>query len=346
MTASASPPNLPPLSAAQVLAKASHPTLKAFSGTVELTANLGLPDLGSVTNGDNQSTKSAAGFDPTALLSGTHDINVWDNGADQQRLQLQSSLAETDFVHNGKDAYLYSSESQTVTHLVPGARTSSQPDVTRGGADTADGTVPMTPEQVAQKFLNHIDPSTTVTVAPPVSMDGISRSAYQLTLAPKAGTPAAAASTVSDVTMAVDAGTGTVLSVSVNAKGAAPALKVAFTSFSEATPAASNFAAPVGTTTRTQTIGGGRSGTDSPANHAGGSKPTVTGAPWAQVVTFAHTELGRSTKQLNALTTPVTGGFGSAQLLSTNLINALVFPDGKVVVGFVTPGALEAAAAG
>ncbi|MDQ2727647.1 MAG: hypothetical protein M3Y91_07255 [Actinomycetota bacterium] len=345
VTANASTPNVAPLSAAQVLAKASHPTIKAFSGTVELTANLGLPSLGSVTSGDSQSTKSATGFDPTTLLSGVHDVNVWDNGADQQRLQLQSQLAETDFVHNGHDAYLYSSSSQTVTHLVPGAKKASpahqsHSGVNQTGADTPNGQVPMTPEQVAQKFLDHISPSTTVALGVPV--DVARRPTYQLVVSPKAGTSGAAASTVSNVTLSVDQSTGMVLCVTVNAQGASPALMVSFTKFTTAAPAASNFAAPTGTTTKTETIGGG--GT---AHHTGqpdGSKPTVTGGPWAQVVTIGHVNLGKSSKQLDALTTPVNGS--SARLLSTSVVNALVFPDGKIVVGFVTPGALEAAAAG
>jgi hypothetical protein len=350
MTASASTPNLPRLSAAQVLAKAGHPTMKAFSGTVELTANLGLPDLGSVTGGDNQSTKSATGFDPTTLLSGVHDFNVWDNGARQQRIQLPASLAETDLVHNGKDAYLYSSTSQTVTHLVPGPHAASKAapgDTTKSGADTPNGKVPMTPEQVAQRFLDHIGPSTTVTVDSPAYVVG--RSVYKLSVAPKAGTPAAAASTVSNVTMAVDSATGMVLSVSVNAKGASPALKVAFTNksgaqrFSTAVPAASVFTPPVGKTSKTETINpASPGGTDHGA--ADGAKPAVTGAPWAQVVTINHANLGTSAKKVNALTTPVQGS--SARLLSTSLVNALVFPDSKVVVGMVTPAALEAAAAG
>jgi hypothetical protein len=351
VTASASTPHLANLSAAQVLAKASHPTVKAFSGTVELTANLGLPDLGSVTGGDNQSTKSATGFDPTTLLSGVHDFDVWDNGASQQRIQLPASLAETDFVHNGKDAYLYSSNNQTVTHLVPGPQAASKPgpsDVTKSGADTPNGQVPMTPEQVAQRFLDRIGPSTTVTVDSPAYVVG--RSAYQLSVAPKAGTPGAAASTVSNVTLAVDSATGMVLSVSVNAKGASPALKVAFTNksgaqrFSTAVPAASVFAAPVGKTTKTETINPGGLGGAQHTGTANGAKPAVTGAPWAQVVTINHANLGTSAKKLNALTTPVQGS--SARLLSTSLVNALVFPDGKVVVGLVTPAALEAAAAG
>lgn len=342
VTAGADSSKPPPLSAAQVLAKASHPDIKAFSGTVELTANLGLPDLGSVTGGDSQSTKSASGFDPTTLLSGVHDVNVWDNGADQQRLQLPSQLAETDFVHNGKDAYLYSSDTQTVTHLVPGAKAGSAPnhaDVSKGGADTPNGQVPMTPEQVAQKFLDHISSSTTVTSV--VSQSGVvGRPTYRLTLSPNAGTPGAM---VSNVTIDVDSTTGMVLCVTVNAKGATPALMVTFTKFSPSVPAASNFAAPTGTTTKTQTIDG-PGGTGTHAKPADRSKPTVMGAPWAQVVTFPHVNLGQSSKQLDALTSPVPNS--SARLLSTNVVNALVFPDGKVVVGFVTPGVLEAAAAG
>jgi hypothetical protein len=41
----------------------------------------------------------------------------------------------------------------------------------------------------------------------------------------------------------------------------------------------------------------------------------------------------------------VSGSWGSGRLLSSALINALVLPSGRVLVGFVTPAALEQAAA-
>lgn len=354
VAASADAPTLPPISAAQLLAKASHHDVKAFSGTIELVANLGLPDLTAVT-GASQSGHSDSAFNPLTLLSGTHQVRVWDNGTDHQRLSLPSPLAETDFVHNGKDAYVYDSATQTVTHLVPAAASSAnQPQdaadsnvsAHHNGVTTPDGQVPMTPEQVAQRFLDHLDPSTSVRVASPVYVAG--RAANQLELAPRAGTPGATASTVSRITMAVDSHTGAVLSVAVLSKGhAAPALKVAFKSIDMTAPAASNFAPPVGATTKTTVLGmGSGTGGHTVPHRSGGSEPTITGAPWSQVVTFGHVDLGNSAKMLDSVTTPVSGTFGSARLLSTNLVNALVFPDGRVVGGFVNPAALKAAAGG
>jgi hypothetical protein len=41
----------------------------------------------------------------------------------------------------------------------------------------------------------------------------------------------------------------------------------------------------------------------------------------------------------------VSGSFGSGRLLQTSLVNVLVLDDGRVAVGAVTAGALEAAVA-
>lgn len=341
VAASADTPALASISAAQLLAKASHPTVKAFSGAIDLTANLGLPDLSSVTGEGGQSAHSASGFDPTTLLSGTHQVNVWDSGAGQQRLALPSSMAETDLVHHGDQAYLYDSSTQTVTRLVGAPHRGTRPADPNEGAT---GGVPVTPEQAAQRFLDHIDPSTSVNVTSPVYVAG--RSAYRLSLGPKPGTPGAAASTVSNVTMSVDSETGMVLAVGVDPRGSqTPALSLAFTSLDLSTPAASNFDAPSGTTTKTKVVHGGHECQQChQARPDTQSGTQVAGAPWAQVLTIDHANLGKASHQLDSVTTPASGSFGSARLLSTNLINALVFPDGKVVAGFVTPAALEAAA--
>lgn len=338
VSAGASSPSLPGLSPAQVLAKAAHPTVQGFSGTVELVPNLGLPDLSTVTGNAGQSTKSASGFDPTTLLSGTHDINVWDNGGGQQRLQLQSQLAETDLVHNGDQAWLWDSSTQQVTHYVsaPHSGTGASSDHTAPGPA---GGVPLTPEQEAQKWLDHLGPSTTVTVDSPVSVHG--RDAYQLSFAPKAGTPGAAQSTISSVTMAVDNQTGTVLSFAINTVGSSqPALSLAFTKFDPTVPAASNFNPPTGTTTKTQTLGG--SG-DHQGTKPAGQKPQVTDTPWAQVLTIDNAHLSpQQLSELNRVSTPVAAG----RLIHTSAVNALVEPSGKILVGFVQPSVLEAQAAG
>lgn len=350
VSAGASTPNLPNLTAAQVLAKAAHPTVQGFSGTVELVSNLGLPDLSTVTGNAGQSVKSSSGFDPTTLLTGTHDINVWDNGGKQQRLQLQSQLAETDLIRSGDQAWQWDSSTQQVTHYVTAPHTGTGPHTGSGpsaGTDHASGEspgpagdVPMTPEQGAQKFLDHLDPSTTVTVDPATTVNG--RDAYQLSFAPKAGTPAATQSTISSVTMTVDNQTGTVLSFAVNTVGSSqPALSLAFTKFDPTVPDASTFNPPTGTTTKTETLGG--SGDHQGTKPAGGDKPSVTGAPWAQVLTINNAHLSpKQSSELNSVSSPVAGG----RLVHTNVVNALVEPSGTILVGFVQPSVLEAQAAG
>jgi hypothetical protein len=43
--------------------------------------------------------------------------------------------------------------------------------------------------------------------------------------------------------------------------------------------------------------------------------------------------------------TPVSGAFGSGQLLRTALVSVLLLDDGRLLVGAVTPATLEQAAA-
>lgn len=52
-----------------------------------------------------------------------------------------------------------------------------------------------------------------------------------------------------------------------------------------------------------------------------------------------------NSQQLNDLTTPVSGTWGSGRLLSTSLINVLVLPNGRILAGDVSAHALEARAA-
>ena len=199
----------------------------------------------------------------------------------------------------------------------------------------------MTPDQIAARLLSHLTPSTGVSVASPVFVAG--RGTYELVLAPAGGTSGAAASTVSRITIAVDATTGMPLRIQVDAKGqSGPALQIGFTSVSFATPSASEFAPLSGTKVQTRTIGASKGGG---SRMAGFDAPAISGTGWDAVATFGHVKLGNVGNHLSEATTSVSGSFGTARLLQTTLLNALIFPDGRVVAGFVTPSALEAAAA-
>jgi hypothetical protein len=173
-----------------------------------------------------------------------------------------------------------------------------------------------------------------------------------LRLAPAAATAGAAASTVSQITIAVDSATGLPLRVQVFAKGStSPALSLGFSSVSFSVPSASEFAAPHGVTTQTKVLHGHGSGGSSDGSSSASSGPGAAGlgvgTDWGKVFTVQQSSLatGRSAAELNGVTTVVTGNFGTARLLTTNLVNALIFPDGRVLIGAVTPAALEAVAA-
>jgi outer membrane lipoprotein-sorting protein len=339
LQAGAAIPNLPPITAQQLIAQVDQAKVPALQGTVSLDANLGLPDLSGLLGGDGGQVATSTGFDPTTLLSGSHSFEVWSAGRDQ-RIALPRSMGETDFVRVGSQAWLYDSGSQQVTHYV--AAPSSGSSAGASGDQTAPA---MTPDQVAARLLAHLNPSTDVTVAAGADVAG--QHTYLLTLAPKAGSAAAASSTLSRVTISVDAANGLPLDVALYAKAiSGPALELGFTSVSFTAPAASNFTAPVGTSTVTKTVGGGSGHGGEGRGQAGAP---VSGPAWAWVVSIPAGSSGMAAElrssAVQSATTAVSGSFGTARLLSTNVVNVLLLPDGRVLAGFVSPAALEAAAA-
>jgi outer membrane lipoprotein-sorting protein len=337
VTASASTPNLPVLSAQQVVAKAVGSHVDAFSGTVRWTTNLGIPDVSSLVAGAAEGSDS---FSITSLLSGSHTVKVWVAGSDRQRLDMPGSLSEIDLVHNGSRAWYYDSNTNTVTDIVAGSGV--------GGTSSSEGqgaaTPTVTPNQIAARLLAHLTPTTTVTVASPVYVAG--QATYQVALAPARGTRGARASTIRQITIAVDAANGMPLRVEVDAKGqSAPAIEIGFTAVSFAVPSASEFRPLTGSTVQHRVIRGGAPGRPAVGGGRDLALPAIAGVTWGAVATFDHANPFEADGGLYQATTTVTGSFGTAQLLQTTLLNVLILPDGRVVAGFVTPSALEAAAA-
>ena len=241
----------------------------------------------------------------------------------------------------------------------PDAKPEATPD-----AKPATPTLPMpTPDQVAQKFLDDITPSTAVSVTTPDRIAG--HDAYQLVLAPHAAT-----STIDHVAMAIDATNGFPLQVAAWAKGATkPAIQLGFVKLSYAKPSGSfTFTPPPGSHTASSaaatgaerpqlasegrgdaknagraTPGGKALAAFGPAGQSHG-RPTVVGQDWLQVVIADHAAIPRDQGfELMKATTPVSGAFGSGRLLHTDLVSVLFLNDGRVAAGFVVPSALEAA---
>jgi hypothetical protein len=348
--AGSSPSNLPPITAQALIARVEQANVPALQGTVQWTANLGLPDLSSLTSGSDGQVASTTGFNPTSLLSGTHDINVWSN-QDSQRLSLPAGMSETDLVRVGDQAWLYDSTNQHVTHYVSAQKPAgSQPSTT--GPAPGPAATPLTPDQQAAKILANLNPSTQVTAASGNDVAG--QPTYVLTLSPQPGSKAASESTLERATISVDANNGLPLAVAVYAAGTTdPVLSLGFTSVSFTAPAASNFEAPVGTSTSTTTVNPPEhhASTSSPSSGGSSNGTSVSGQPWAWVLSAPSGSAGGGSDRVlyssavQGATTPVNGSFGNGRLLHTSVINVLFLPSGAILAGFVTPAALEAQAA-
>ena len=228
-------PELPERTAEEVLVSIAENTADAYSGTVEQTSDLGLPELPSTGMG---SADGAA--DAMELLTADHELRVFVGGDDRMRLQILDRLAERNVVVNGDDVWLYDSRANAATHLVlpEGARASAP----------ATG---WTPEEAAESLLEAIEPSTDVTVDGTAMVAG--RAAYVLTLTPDEGEDTLVAS----ASLAVDAETGLPLSVEVDAVGQdEPAFSVAYTSIDFTAPDAGlfEFEPPAGATVEEQQL--------------------------------------------------------------------------------------------
>jgi hypothetical protein len=234
---------------------------------------------------------------------------------------------------------------------------------------------PLTPDQLAQEILAKVDPSTNVSVETPGYVAG--RPVYELVLAPKA-----AASTIDRVTVSVDAATGAPLSTAITAKGeTSPAFEVGFTAISFNQPDASVFAftPPAGATVTqadspaallglggrpgdaggarrdpkdgsTPSIappGGARNGSGPLSVTPGSATPRteVVGTDWTSVAIVKGVSTNGVIRSVLDNAQTVSGPAGTGRLVTTPLVNVLVLDDGRVVVGAVTPDALQAAAA-
>jgi outer membrane lipoprotein-sorting protein len=334
----ASAPSLAALTPAQLLAKVQQANVKQLSGTINLSTDLGIPNLSALSDAASGGHSHGA-FNPTDLLSGSHQALVWFAGPDQSRVALLQSMAETDVVHNGQNIWTWDSSSKKVVHYTLAADTKS------GSSDAATSpTEPVkTPQQVADDLLAHLSPSTSVTVGAPTVV--AKQKAYQLLLA-----PSSAASTVDHVAIAVDSNTGMPLQVEIFAKGQkAAALKLGFGQIDYSAPAASEFAftPPPGSTVTSKTLGGSSSTAkpaEAPTSGAAPADQSVTvGQDWTSVQILKNVTIPAQLNDfLKAATTVNTAG-GPGRLLESSLVNVIVLNDGRVAVGAVNASTLEAA---
>ncbi|MEU0407249.1 sigma-E factor regulatory protein RseB domain-containing protein [Streptomyces griseorubiginosus] len=358
-------PDLPKISAQELIEKIAASDVQQLSGTVKITTDLGLPDLGGLEN----SLGSAAGpsgsgdgssADPssklTELASGTHTLRVAADGENKQKVSLLEDAAEYSLIHNGKDVWGYDSKSNSVFHT-----TASESD----GKQKEE--LPATPKDLAEEALKAADKTTSVTVQGTAQVAG--RDAYRLVIKPKdEGT------TVGQITVAVDARTGLPLKFTLTpASGGAAVVDAGFTQVSFAKPAAStfDFTPPKGAKVEEQDASKapghseefgkdfgkgtdkGSAGEPGELGKGGPEGLDVIGDGWDSIATFdtggqgvpSGSEVGGDVGGfLDSLGDKVSGKFGEGTVFKTRLINALITDDGKVYVGAVTKDALVKAA--
>ncbi|MFD0316652.1 LolA family protein [Streptomyces flavalbus] len=367
-------PDLPKISAQELIEKIAKSDVQQLSGTVKITTDLGLPDLGDLESGlasgmagrgDGEGSSADPSAKLTELVSGTHTLRVASDGPDRQKLSLLEDAAEYSLIHNGDDVWGYDSASNEVYH-----------GTAADGAHAEKGTedVPATPKDLTEEALKAVDDTTSVTVDGTARVAG--RDTYKLLIKPKQS-----GSTVGAITVAVDAKTGLPLKFTLTpASGGAAVVDAGFTKISYARPAAStfDFTPPKGAKVTEEGAAPGAEerdfskdldkdfgkgfdkdfgkGLDEDALKEHGKDaegPVVIGEGWNAVAVLdtggegipSGAEVGGDIGGfLDSLGDEVKGDFGSGTVFKTRLVNALITDDGKVYVGAVTKDALVKAA--
>jgi outer membrane lipoprotein-sorting protein len=314
----------------QVLALVAASDVRSFSGTIQQTSRLGLPEIPSTGSGSDSTTDSDAVASALELITGSHEARVFVDGPERARVQITEDLAERDVIRSGSEVWTYDSESKEATHL-------TLPDKT-----AAHDSPTWTPGEIAARALAAVTPSTEVSLDPASRVAG--RSTYELVL-----TPRTEDTLVGSVTIAVDSESGMPLAASVHARGeSAPAFRVAFTAIDLAAPAAHLFAfrPPAEATVTEESVpDAALPGTPHARDFRSAVPPFgVSGSDWSTVVELpsasAPPELLAS-PLFASLATPVDGG----KLLGSALLNVLVTDDGRVFAGAVPLNVLQDAAA-
>ncbi|UQX02456.1 sigma-E factor regulatory protein RseB domain-containing protein [Streptomyces sp. RerS4] len=353
--ANAGNPDLPKVTAQQLIEKVAASETEQLSGTAKISTDLGLPKLATgLLGGGGVAGGSADPQDKIAqLANGTHTFRVAADGPDRQKLTFLDGKDEYTLVHNGADVWGYDSKSNEAFH-------EKEPQGADKGREHKTGDRVGSPQQLAQDIIKQAGPTTDISVGDTAQVAG--RNAYQLVLKPKQS-----GSTVGSVQIAVDAENGVPLRVQLlSSQGGKPIVDAGFTQVSFAKPAADTFTftPPKGAkvTEGSDAKGKGQGhdkefkalesfpGFDALTGGAGDKgEVTPLGEGWATVARI-DTGAGKNLKELendkdapkeakqflNSLGEKVTGKFGEGRILSTRLVNALITDDGKVYVGAVT----------
>jgi outer membrane lipoprotein-sorting protein len=370
--ASSGDPDLPKISAQELIEKIAASDTEQLSGTVKISTDLGIPSLGGLAESfapGGTGGKGGSSADPqermTELASGTHTLRVAADGPDRQRVSILDDASEYSLIHNGDQVWAYDSKSDQAYHATEDRAGQDAGHGKKSGQPVPEG-VPTTPKTLAEQVLKAAGPTTSVTVDGTAQVAG--RDAYRLVLKPKQS-----GSTIGSVVVAVDAENGVPLKFTMlPSSGGKAIVDAGFTKVDFSKPDASSFTftPPKGTEVTEaddakaqhgadKGLGGLIPGADAAqlgAGGKGGENMKTIGKGWstiAEITTPGGTGVpskasgdapAEAQQFLDTLGDKVTGKFGSGTVFKTRLVNALMTDDGKVYVGAVTKDALVRAA--
>lgn len=348
-------PDLPKVTAEELVAKMAASDVQHMSGTVKLSSDLGLPRLPGTAGGDADGSSfgsphgdrshgdggKAEASDPQSklmsLASGEHTLRVAADGPGKQRVSVIEKAAEYSVIRNGDEVWAYDSAKNSAFHAEAPAK--KREPAQKGFGELQD----VTPQEAAKRALKAVDGSTSVSVDGAVRVAG--RDAHQLVIEPKN----APDSTVESVRVAVDAKTGTPLQFTLTPKGGGkPAVDVAYTEVDFTAPDADtfDFAPPKGTdVTEADPAKPGKraEGKGMPQGKEHAERTATSGKGWESVAVIKNAgDVHGSAAGVEG--DKVQGDFGAGRLVSTRLLNALLTDDGTVYVGAVTKEGLIKAA--
>ncbi|RKN39219.1 DUF2092 domain-containing protein [Streptomyces hoynatensis] len=218
-------PDLPDVSAEDLLVRMAESDAEQLSGTVRVQTDLGLPEWGGMLDGVLDGLDGPAGR-LAGLATGDGTLQVAMDGPERQRVSLVDGSEELTVIHDGDRLWLYDSEEGTVYR-------SELPEEAAEGEASPEAPGDLTPREAAQRLLDaageHAD----------ISVDGTARvagrSAYQLVVRP-AGEDAP----LERLRISVDGETGVPLALTADGPGGR-SVDVAFTQIDYAKPAGAVF---------------------------------------------------------------------------------------------------------
>ena len=195
--ASALPVSVPALTASQLRERILASAQESYAGYAESNATFGLPSLTGLS-------------DVTSLLDGVTKMEVWQAAPNRWRVDVLSDAGERDTYQLGSRSYIWDSGSELLTEVLgqPSLRLPRPAD--------------LVPPALAIRLLDEAGAGARFSVIPPLRVAGRSAAGLRMT-------PADPASTVGQVDIWAEPGSGLPLMVEIFARGSrTPALETQF----------------------------------------------------------------------------------------------------------------------